>query len=253
MPASLRTIFSNPAEPVFGGRPLVVARHATARALRLRVDPRSGAVRLTLPKRASLRAALAWAEGQRAWVEAELAAAAPRIRLVPGTVLDVGGRKLKLVRLQPCSGDGHSRGRAQLRPEPEQLVGCDELLISTDPGLFEARAIRWLKAEARRVLEAETRALAARAGVTVGRVSIGDPRSRWGSCSSGGNIRYSWRLILAPPSVLRFVVAHEVAHRVHMNHGPGFKRLEAELLGGAPGPARAWLRAHGAALHRVGP
>jgi hypothetical protein len=118
--------------------------------------------------------------------------------------------------------------------------------------MFEARALRWLKREALRILDSETRAFAARAGVSVGRVGIGDPRSRWGSCSASGDIRYSWRLILAPPFVLRSTVAHEVAHRVHMNHGPAFKALEQELLGESPAPARAWLRANGPGLYRYG-
>ena len=84
-------------------------------------------------------------------------------------------------------------------------------------------------------------------------VAIGDPRGRWGSCASSGAIRYSWRLILAPRFVRRATVAHEVAHRVHMNHGPAFHALVAELWTKAIRRDRArWLRAHGAALHWVG-
>jgi len=83
-------------------------------------------------------------------------------------------------------------------------------------------------------------------------VTIGDPKGRWGSCASSGAIRYSWRLILAPGWVRRATVAHEVAHRVHMNHAPVFHALVAELLEDHPTPARAWLRTHGAALHWFG-
>jgi predicted metal-dependent hydrolase len=236
MRASLKTIFSIPTEPVFGGKALKVVRHAAARTMRLRVDPRDGAVRLTLPRRASLRRAYAWVEEQRPWVEAQLARTADGVRLAPGLVIEVGGEALTLtsggLRLVRRSGG--------------------ELRVGGDPALFEARVLRWLRREALRVLEAETRALAVRAGVTVGRVSVGDPRSRWGSCSAKGDIRFSWRLILAPPFVLRSTVAHEVAHRVHMNHGPAFKALERELLGESPAPARSWLRANGAALYRYG-
>ena len=115
----------------------------------------------------------------------------------------------------------------------------------------EARLLRWLKAEALRLLEAETRDYAARAGVVVPRVGVGDPVSRWGSCAWSGGIRYSWRLILAPDFVRRATAAHEVAHRVHMNHGPAFHALVADILGDDPAPARAWLKRHGAGLHRV--
>ncbi len=83
-------------------------------------------------------------------------------------------------------------------------------------------------------------------------VGVGDPATRWGSCATTGAIRYSWRLILAPPAVRQSVVAHEVAHLVHPNHGPAFWALAAELTAGDLTAARAWLKAHGAALHWIG-
>jgi predicted metal-dependent hydrolase len=102
------------------------------------------------------------------------------------------------------------------------------------------------------LLEVETREFAELAGVSVPRVGVGDPLSRWGSCSASGTIRYSWRLILAPDWVRRATVAHEVAHRVHLNHGRAFHALVAKLLGTDPGPARQWLRRNGGSLHRFG-
>lgn len=249
--------------------------------MRLRVDPRDGAVRLTLPRRASLRHAYQWVETQRAWVEAQLEKRAAGVPFVPGIVLEVGGEALTLVHEQappPCGerlGWRREPGEAWLatkdssgptdvgppstQPSPTSGEGRfsvrrdgRHLIVRGDPALFEARVLRWLKAEAKRVLDAETRAVAARAGVTIAKVSVGDTRSRWGSCSASGDIRYSWRLILAPPFVLRSTVAHEVAHRVHMNHSPAFRRLEQELLGESPSAARAWLRTHGAQLHGYG-
>jgi len=94
--------------------------------------------------------------------------------------------------------------------------------------------------------------MAEKAGVSVRAVAVGDASSRWGSCSSGGSIRYNWRLILAPPHLLSWVVAHEVAHRRHMDHGPAFKSLEAQLYGGNVAAARTELRALGPRLKRVG-
>jgi predicted metal-dependent hydrolase len=93
---------------------------------------------------------------------------------------------------------------------------------------------------------------AEQAGVDVRSVSIGDAGSRWGSCSSQGRIRLNWRLILAVPSVRRFVVAHEVAHLVHLNHGPEFKALEARLFGAGLAEAKAELRRVGPRLRRIG-
>ncbi len=205
--------------------------------MRLRVDPRDGAVRLTLPRRASLRHAYQWVETQRAWVEAQLEKRTAGTPFTPGMALTVAGAALTLQ---------HDPASRLTRPDG------DVLRVGGDTSMFEARVFRWLKAEARRVLDRETRAVALQAGVTIAKVSVSDTRSRWGSCSASGDIRYSWRLILAPTFVRRSAVAHEVAHRVHMNHGPAFKRLERELLGESPAAARAWLRAHGASLHGYG-
>lgn len=128
-----------------------------------------------------------------------------------------------------------------------------EALLVGGPAESLSRSVaRWLQEKGRTVLSAETARVAQLAGVTVRSVSIGDPVSRWGSCSTSGSIRYSWRLIMAPPDCLRFVVAHEVAHRVHMNHGQEFKRLEAALFGGPVAPARQLLRKWSPALRAVG-
>ena len=94
--------------------------------------------------------------------------------------------------------------------------------------------------------------IAAKIGVFVPPIGIGDPVSRWGSCASSGQIRYSWRLILAPSFVRRATVAHEVAHRIHMNHGAAFHALVKKTLGEDPVPARKWLRSNGSALHWFG-
>ena len=103
---------------------------------------------------------------------------------------------------------------------------------------------------AKAVLEAETLAMAQVHGLIVASVGTGDTRSRWGSCTSSGAIRYSWRLILAPAWVRRSTVAHELAHLLHMDHSPAFHAAHARIYGEDPRPARAWLKAHGAGLHR---
>jgi len=129
----------------------------------------------------------------------------------------------------------------------------DERLVCGGPLEGLSRRIEtWLKRRALAVLTEETAEFAARAGVSVSRVAVADPKGRWGSCASTGAIRYSWRLICAPPFVRRSTVAHEVAHRLHMDHSPAFHAAYRHLLGDDPAPARAWLRRHGATLHWVG-
>jgi predicted metal-dependent hydrolase len=206
--------------------------------MRLAVDPRDGAVRLTLPRRAALGPALKWAESQRAWIEQALAKLPAEQTIGPGSVIPFEGEALSI----------------DWRPEGSRVVrrDGDRLIVGGPEEMVKARVLRWLRAEAARKLGAETRSVAARAGVTVGRIRIGDPRSRWGSCSAGGDIAYSWRLILMPPAVREATVVHEVAHRLHMHHGPEFHAEVERLLGRAPKAERAWLKAHGAAMQRVG-
>ncbi len=221
-----------------GGTPLTLKVSPRAKSMRLRVDQRTGTVLLTVPRRVSQRRALDWAAGQRPWIEQALAAVAPSLRLAPGAALPLYGLP-HIVDWSPAR-----RRRAG--------VADGRLVVGGPEEGLEARLLRWLKVHARDVLGEETRFYAARAGRSVTRVAVGDPLSRWGSCSSSGAIRYSWRLILAPEFLLRATVAHEVAHLVHMNHGPDFHAFVAGLLGEDPRRARQWLRREGAALHRIG-
>ena len=215
-----------------------VVRNARAKSMRLSLDRTTGRARLVVPKRAGLKGALAWAEGKRAWLEAQRASLPHGLPLVPGATVTVDDGPLLIVWSE-------GRRRAVVREGASlSLQGP----VETVPRRVEA----WLKRTALDLLAADTRHYAALAEVTVAKVGIGDARGRWGSCASSGAIRYNWRLVLAPSWVRRATAAHEVAHRVHMNHGAAFHALVAELYGGDPTPARAWLRAHGAALHWVG-
>ncbi len=217
--------------------PLKLVVSPRARTMRLRVDRRTGAVVLTIPKRASQRKALEWAAGHRSWIEAQLAQIVPASGLADGAELPIEGLPHRV------------RWDASASRTPRRESG--ELVVGGPAENLGGRIVRWLRRHAADVLSRETQEFAVRAGVSVGHVGVGDPTSRWGSCSSSGAIRYSWRLILAPEWVRRATVAHEVAHRVHMNHGPDFHALVERLLGADPQPARLWLRRHGASLHRI--
>ena len=215
-----------------------IVRHPRARSLKLSLDPATGRARLVLPRRAALKPALAWAEGKAAWLAAERARLPTARPFVDGAIVPVADEALT-IRWTP------GRRRAVRR------VG--DVLAAEGPAETVGRRVEaWLRRAALDLLSRETAEIAARAGVGVSKVAIGDPRGRWGSCASSGVIRYSWRLLLAPGFVRRATVAHEVAHRLHMNHGPAFHAAAATLLGDDPAPARAWLRQHGAVLHWFG-
>lgn len=221
-----------------GELPFEVVRHPAARRVKLALDPATGRARLIVPRRAALAPAIAWARGKAEWLESQRAALPRGVPLDDGTTLSVADEKVTI---------RWSEGRSRL------LRRDGDTLAAQGPRETLARRVEaWLKREALTVLERETAEFAALAGVTVSKVAVGDPRGRWGSCAHDGAIRYSWRLILAPGWVRRATVAHEVAHRVHMNHSPAFHALVARLFGEDPTPARGWLRAHGASLHWVG-
>ena len=206
--------------------------------MRLRLDEARELLVLTIPRRASRRAALQWAERQSDWIEAQLARIQPGEPFRPGAEIPFEGRDIRL----------HWSGGLPRTP----ALAADILSCGGPIEGFASRIERFLRAEARRRLSEVTADTARRAGVSIRSVSVGDARSRWGSCSASGAIRYNWRIILAPPHLLRWLVAHEVAHRVHLNHGPAFKALEASLYGGSVSAARAELRALGLRLKRVG-
>jgi predicted metal-dependent hydrolase len=222
------------------GLPLPIAiRHVRgARSLRLRYDSARNLLKLTCPPRTSRSAALRWAGEQRAWVDAQLAAVPPAEPFLPGASIPFEGREIRLEWLEGA-------------PRSAALDG-DTLTCGGPVEGFARRIEDFVKSFARDRLSSETAQCAALAGVTIRGVSLGDADTRWGSCSAAGRIRYNWRLILAPPEVRRWVVAHEVAHRRHMNHGPGFKALEAELFEGDGAAARSLLRRLGPRLKRVG-
>jgi predicted metal-dependent hydrolase len=231
-------ISSGTSELRLAGAPLALRLDKRARRLRLRVARSGRELVLTVPRGVSQRRALAWAAGHESWAREALAAAPAGVGIAADSILPFRGEPHRIAW-------GPDKPRSVTRADGAIQVGGAQAGI-------ERRVIAWLRSEALELLSEETQRLAARLGRGDVRVAVGDPRSRWGSCSSSGAIRYSWRLIMAPDFVRTATVAHEVAHLVQMNHGPQFHALAAELLGGDPAPARAWLRREGAGLHRIG-
>lgn len=231
---------SFPATLSVGGSPvpLLVRRSSRARRLTLRACGPSRSIRLTLPSRMPAAMALRFLADQGGWLEAQVAArfAAPA-PFLPGGLLRLADEDFALV-VAPV--------RRVVRADPQLLVPAD------DPERFNAAVVGFVQRQARRLLSVEAREMARGIGREVAALRIGDPRSRWGSCSAGGRLAFSWRLVLAPGFVRRSVVAHEVAHLVHMDHGAEFHRLADALSGGAHDRARAWLRANAHQLHRQG-
>jgi len=216
--------------------PVRVVRHAQSRRYRLVFDAARGELRLTVPRRASERAALKWAGEQQLWLVEQVGKALLPVLVGPGTSVPFRGIDRQV----------------DWSPTAARAIRLDDNSLSVG-GPQEAvgrRIERWLKGQALDLVERESREIAAGAGLSVGRVGVGDPRSRWGSCTHDGDLRYSWRLVMAPDHVRRATVAHEVAHLRHMDHGPAFHALVDELHDGDVAAARGWLRREGRGLHR---
>ncbi|MBU0725533.1 MAG: M48 family metallopeptidase [Alphaproteobacteria bacterium] len=220
------------------GRELAVAlrRSPRARRLILRID-QTGTVTLVLPAIVRLAEAKAFLAAHQGWVEARMAKIPGRLPLADGAIV-------------PYLGRDH---RIRHRPEARGTVWLeeDELHVAGKPEYLERRVADWLKAQAKRELGDEARRRAAALGRPLGRITVRDTRSRWGSCSSKGDLSLCWRLILAPDFVRDYVVAHEVAHLAEMNHGPRFWRL-VDQQGVDRKAAQRWLRVNGPRLHRYG-
>lgn len=236
-------LFAKPGWPAvirlrLGDRMVEVAVRVStrARSYRLTVAHGAGPV-LTVPKAGRLAQAEAFLQKHTGWLEARLRAAPAAVAFVAGAAIPLRGVPHRIV------ATGSSRGTVRIASDEDGPV----LLVPGLPGHEARRLTDWLKREAGRDVEARCTAHAATLGVAVAGISIRSPRSRWGSCSSKGRLNFNWRLILAPPFVLDYVAAHEVAHLVEMNHSPAFWRTVARAL---PDMAegRAWLKRHGAEL-----
>ncbi|MFN3937619.1 MAG: M48 family metallopeptidase [Gemmobacter sp.] len=212
---------------------ITLRRSPRARRISLRISGLDGKVTLTLPRRAREADALAFARARSDWIRDALGRIPAQVRVEHGVVLPVEGR---LLRIEPAAGLRTPR------------IGETALLIPGPADTAGRRAAIFLRHLARERLVSACDRHAARLGRIPGPIRLRDTRSRWGSCSADGALMFSWRLAMAPPEVLDYVAAHEVAHLEQMNHSPAFWAVVARLVPGYAGP-RQWLRRHGAGLH----
>jgi predicted metal-dependent hydrolase len=217
-------------------------RHRQARRYTLRIHSVTREVVLTMPPRGSLKQAREFAEKHGGWIAARLGRLPAAAPFAHGAVVPLRGVEHRIVHRQAQRGTVWIEGG-----EAGELLLC---VAGAAPHVAR-RISDFLKREVKSDLEAASARAADALGVVFKRVSIRDPSSRWGSCSATGVLSFSWRLIFAPPFVLDYLAAHEVAHLVEMNHSQAFWRVVERIC---PHVARAksWLDAHGADLHRYG-
>lgn len=219
-----------------GPATVVLKRNAAARRFVLRLARDGAGFSLSMPVRQSVAAAQAFVEQSRGWMERTLARRPRPVPLADGTALVLRGAPVAV------RATGKARGAVVFDAEGAVLH------VPGAPAHLRRRLVDWLKAEAQRDLTQASQHYAQRMGCHYRRITVRDQKSRWGSCASDGSLSYSWRLILAPPHVLDYVAAHEVAHLREMNHGPRFWRLVLTHCPQAK-QARDWLKANGHSLH----
>jgi predicted metal-dependent hydrolase len=220
------------------GIPIAIRVSPRARRVGLRIDAAERRVELVLPRGVPAGTGLRFLAAKRKWIAARLQALPQPAPFAEGAVV-------------PVLGVPHRIERDRDPAAPPVRIIDGEIRVRSDP-LHLARRVRdHLVAMAKAEISPRAHRLAARIGRKVGRVNVRDTKSRWGSCSGRGNLSFSWRLIFAPEAVLDYVVAHEVAHLVEMNHGPRFWAL-VESLAPSNARQRAWLKRQHAQLHSYG-
>lgn len=210
-----------------------ITYYARARRLRLRVARDDGTIRLSAPQKADINQIIKFLIEQRDWIADQRSRAQPPLLITQVGELPIEGH---LFRIVPVSSG------------PMRLDN-ETLLVTGNTATMGRKIKRFLCALAQDRLNQACDHYARQLGKDIARITLRDPRSRWGSCSSHGALMFSWRLILAPPEVLRYVAAHEVAHLAELNHSKAFWRLVDDLYGPSQ-TERQWLKAHGASLHR---
>lgn len=218
-----------------------VRRHPTARRMTLRVSRTRHAVIMTVPMECNLADAGNFLHTHLDWVRRHLRAVPKPVALAHGESIPFRGLPHRIV----FTGE---RGHDFL-VRVEDGAGPPRLVVAGTREGAPRRLANWLTQQATNELDKRVRLHAGRLGVRPKRIVLRDQSSRWGSCSTTRVLSFSWRLILAPPHVLDYVAAHEVAHLAQMNHGPKFWTLVARTMPQME-EARAWLRVYGMDLHR---
>lgn len=225
-----------------GGRvlPLRISENPRARRLTLRIKPGEKGLSVTTPVGVPMLEIERFLRRHREWLEQKLGKVPDNPVVRPGIKIPIRGVNHEIV---------HEPGRGVT--EAVRMADGPKLIVRGDRLHLPRRVADFLKKEAK----AEIGALVARHTDTIGKparaIRYKDTVSRWGSCSSEGNLSFSWRIMMAPRPVIDYLVAHEVAHLKHMNHGPKFWALCEELCPDTK-RCKAWLKTNGSALQAIG-
>ncbi|MEL6582256.1 MAG: SprT family zinc-dependent metalloprotease [Pseudomonadota bacterium] len=207
-------------------------RHRAAKRLTLRVPTTGEGPVVTAPPFVSDDQVTRFVEERQAWIAGALGRLPETIAVTEGTEIPVlGALRVVTVSNGPMGVSGeHLNVRGPETRVSAQVAAVLKTLARERTGIALGR-------------------YCSRLGRPYSRLTMRDTRGRWGSCTSDGGIMLSWRLIMTPPEVFDYVVAHEVAHLAEMNHSPAYWAVVAQLYPDFE-RQRAWLKREGSRLHR---
>ena len=217
--------------------PVRIRKNTRARRMILRIDNNINGAVVTLPSWTSEREALLMVQEKSDWVLTKLDNMPTKISFESGVQIPFLG-EYHIVYHDPNQKEVVKKGENEIR-----LGGREEHL--------SRRLGDWLRKEAKIIIQPKAIEMAKKLNGKIGRISIRDTKSRWGSCAASGNLSFCWRLILTPEWVLNYVIAHEVSHLRHMNHGSEFWQTVADFNVRVDA-ARVWLSKNAEQLHRYG-
>lgn len=208
-----------------------------AKRLSLRVDTKAGVIKLSIPKWTMQWQIDRFLKKNEPWIADRQASLLPKINIESGVAIPFRGQD-KTIQLQH-----HTKRTTSIDVENDTIV------IKTSRVNPSSNMKRWIIEQARAIIEPLAHEKAARIGKTISKIDLHDPSSRWGSCSSDNRLMFSWRIIMAPPEALDYLVAHEVAHLKHMDHSKQFWDLCYSLCDGSE-HGHDWLKQNGNTLMR---
>lgn len=214
--------------------PVLIRPHPRAKRFTMRFDD-NGVIKVTTPRRFSKRKVIHFIKDHQKWIDEQYVATAASVDFQHKSPFPLQGQEVEIIHTEGLGVTiKHEAGYLYATCPKERLAGAIK---------------RYLKNLARETITPLAHEKALQSGKTINRIAIKDTKTRWGSCSGKKNLNFSWRIILAPPSVLDYLVAHEVAHLTHMNHSQDFWDLCMDLaLDGERG--KKWLKKNGRNLHR---
>lgn len=216
------------------------------RARRMRITVSSSGITVTLPYGLKVVEAERMIQQNASWILEQMKRVSKRAAAgsaLPTDVVLLRGKPYKIEIIEEMD----RASRIHISEGREKLLARVPAGSSRSPrSLVEP----WLKQQARKEIEAVVTQQAARMNLQAKSISIRDQRTRWGSCSSKGTLSFNWRLVMAPPAVLEYVVIHELAHILQPNHSPAFWNVVAQY---APNykVLRQWLRKNASALRPI--